>query len=300
MKPLFKEYSIHEINNKIRELIRLDQINNIVLFAARDESKLSVTLKPDINDNMYHGLHPKFSFDSLLQFVSKNNVCNTEAFWLAVKELQKNESPMNLVLHESDVCPGLFEGTFYKDNIEENLLGRAILQMASHYGFCFRVKHDMCSAIKHVLEQYFADEQVEAKDIFYKTPDNEHIVFLGIWPEEIIDALANKYEINKNDDNEYEICEKKGERNEPNTELSSFLKFEKSMDDLVEQYKLRTSEVYYSGVMPRVKKIEYIQESDSSKNIKYLIFHVGRTTYATVSMMDNADIICHPYFNGEF
>lgn len=302
MKPLFNEHSIHEINNKISELIKSAQINNIVLFAARDESKLSVTLKPDINDNMYHGLHPKFSFDSLLEFVNSNNVCIPEVFWLAVKKLQKNESLMNLVLCEDDEGPDLFGGTFIKTNntIEETLLGRAILQMASHFGFCFNVKHDLLSAIERDLNQYFTDEQIEFRDILYKIPDNEHIVFLGIWPESLIDALAKKYEINRNNENEYEIYAKMDANNDSNSLLSTFLKFQNiSKDELIKQYKLRTSDVYYSGVMPRVKKLEYIQESDSAKNIKYFVFHVGRTTYATVNMMDNANIIRHPYFMGE-
>jgi hypothetical protein len=57
------------------------------------------------------------------------------------------------------------------------------------------------------------------------------------------------------------------------------------------------NEVYYSGVMPKVMRIDYIEQPTSSKDVKYLIFEVVRTTYATLDCMDNPVIIYHPFFN---
>src|SRR5690606_19952997 len=60
--------------------------------------------------------------------------------------------------------------------------------------------------------------------------------------------------------------------------------------------KLKTTGLfYYSGVLPRLKKIEEKQHKSSNDSIDLLILHFERTTYFTVNMMDYSYINDHKY-----
>lgn len=48
--------------------------------------------------------------------------------------------------------------------------------------------------------------------------------------------------------------------------------------------------------MPCVKEIEYEKNDSLSDKVKYIVFNVVRTTYATVDAMDNSNVLEHPFF----
>jgi len=307
MKPLFKDYTIQKMNEDISEMIKNDKVNNLKLFVASDEAKLSVTLKADDNYNeKYHGLHPKFDDKALLNFLSSNTpkINNSDNFWSIIKTEQEKNRYMNLITYNDEIKIGDVVITErIKKELEEALLGRAILQMASHFGFRFKVDKEIIEELQLYLAQIwdeYAEEFAQTeinKDKNIMKPqywqiniDKSYVDFLGIWPLEIIKRIENKYQI-YSDNSEIPQIVKSSNGN--NKRISEFLTFNASY---IQHFRLRTSSVYYSGVMPRVMKIEYNDSSTSSNNVKYLIFHVVRTTFATVDFMDNPGIIHHPYF----
>ena len=173
------------------------------------------------------------------------------------------------------------------------LLGRTILQMASHFGF--RIE---CSEQK-LRDEFIKDfmriccENGYDWNILLKekgTDSNYRLGFTNIWPIGLIVELQEKYDL---------IVDNKGK-----LRLKSYSeeKGKKRLFELVltfqeiEYLQLISSGVYYSGVMPRVMGIDYNCNKASNSDIKYLSFRVCRTTFATVDMMDNSKILDHPFF----
>ena len=141
-----KGYSLPSINKIIMEMIEKDTVNHLEFFVAKDSSKLSVTLDPykacSEGQNAlysYHGLHPSFDAQKLNEFLfnTKKSVLNREikreinnekAFWREVHSLQEEFGYMKLIGEEKVISE------FQDTDTLETLLGRAILQMASHFG----------------------------------------------------------------------------------------------------------------------------------------------------------------------
>lgn len=58
MKDIFKDYSLKEFNENISGLIKDEVVNNIKLFAATDEAKISVVLRPSKEKKITMGCIP--------------------------------------------------------------------------------------------------------------------------------------------------------------------------------------------------------------------------------------------------
>lgn len=287
MGSLFKNYSIQKMNKEIGEMIQDDHVNNLQIFTASDQAKLSVTLKPMREyDQQYHGLHPKFDDKRLYDFLFRSEDKGEKDFWERIEKEQKDHHYMNLIVpgDQSDA------------EIEEILLGRAVLHMASHFGFRFKADDRLLETIQGKLAGLWKTSKESLKTPYWQIDANKGFIdLLGIWPDEIIKALDQAYKIYENDIDELvlEPCDSSIFSRRKAMSLQEFLTFQ---PEYKTHFKLRTSTIYYSGVMPRVMKIEYIDDPIAASDVKYLVFHVARTTFATVDFMDNPSLIQHPFF----
>lgn len=304
-----KTLDIGDINLKIKNVMKMQEesklkkfntessqvknVNNIKLVTTNNESKLSVVLSPDEQAYMgYHGLHPSFGENELRDFLKTDNINDGNIFWEEIKLLQKKDPyKMKLILHKDfnkmkELDKSDFE-FFDKERISDLeliLLGRAILHMASHFGFIFRfkdekIKEDILKCARLYRGEYL---KIEASD--------KNILFKGILPKELIEMLSEKYSYCI-DKNELLITE----YNSSNS-LSDILSFKK---DFSNHFKMLDTNVYYSGVMPKVMGVEIKDNYNRANEIKTVILHVARTTYATVDFMDNPGTLKHDFFDND-
>ena len=104
------------------------------------------------------------------------------------------------------------------EELDNILLGRAVLQMASKFGFSFKLHRDFDinnfkNNMKFILKNYFEEtcykninenviknekEPLNCKYEFSKMKDELHI--LGMWPREIIEELCKLYIVDENND----------------------------------------------------------------------------------------------------
>lgn len=298
MKNIFLNIDKEYINTKIKDAISNEKVNNLRLFVTSNESKLSVTLSPDkTNYTAYHGLHPSFDEDMLKSFLEKNSVNDHLEFWKSINNLQNGDiSYMNLIFHkdfwslnqDNEKLLDLFSENKIPE-LNEILLGRSILHMASHFGFILKfkdksMKHSFENHVKDLLKNLLIDDQ---SSINLKIED-EQVSFYGILPQEIIKSISLKYSFFVEDD--ILFIEESTSKNYL-TELFSFKK------DFLHHFKLIDCSVYYSGVMPRVMGIQLQDNYNVSKEIKPVMIYVSRTTYATVDFMDNPKILKHDFFD---
>ncbi len=291
------------INKYLHSEIKEERaVNNIHMFTYKGDSKLSITLKPLIEKkDVYHGLHPKFDIEYLLSFIFSeyNNVNSAECFWRNVFKLQESQVLMNLIFDKGEDISIL-------DIIEDTdflkvLLGRAILQMSSHLGFKIRATDGVAKAfIDSAYSEWgkrtdyfelFNNNDVKEKNLFWKYDSSAgEMWLLGIWPIDIIDLLGKEYSI--------EVVKDELVLNKLNIDggsninlFQTVLTFEKDYLKYFELY----NDVYYSGVMPKVRKIIY-PNNKLPNDVKNIRFDVVRTTFATIDFMDNPLIIKHPHF----
>lgn len=306
MDALFKNYSLEKLNDEIDKMIsgNSNKVNHLKMFAASDGKKLSVTLLPAKDfAYRYHGLHPSFDADKLINFLDKgiNSSCE---FWKQIGDLQENHHYMDLI--DVKNCIKLNGKTFNLDKIKTSLLGRAVLQMASKFGFRLKIENNfvcelrkiLISAWRNVCDYYAQLVKEECDDDIFKTPYWEinatelYVDLLGIWPIEAIEEIIKHCEVYSDEDKVFVIRKKC-----PNQDNPVLLKLLTFCSEYKEHFKLLASEVYYSGIMPKVIRIEANDDVIWSSDIKYLILHVVRTTFATVDFMDNPNIINHPFFH---
>lgn len=305
-----KKYSLRELNKEMQSMLKENnKVNNLKMFVAtRADEKLSVTLKPVPNyDNQYHGLHPKFDETMLKAFLHKLVNNSASEFWKAVELLQKQDTClMNLIIPDvelsdvkvqdeksnensldEDYLKNLVNNKDCMSELEVSLLGRVILQMSSHYGYCFHSMNKyVYENIKSVLEGL-----PEALATCFECDDvTLEVKFFGILPQMYIEKICDKYYVTYEESKLF-IDLKENSLN--NNELYELLSFK---GDWKEHHKLLTSDVYYSGVMPCVRKIDYEVDPSYSNKVKYIIFRVVRTTFATVDLMDNTKVLNHPFF----
>ncbi|AGY82824.1 hypothetical protein [Carnobacterium inhibens] len=314
MKDIFKDYSLEQFNSDINGLIKDEAVNNIKLFAATDEAKISVVLKPIDDKNFYYGLHPCFSSEKMIDLLFKSKITTGYDFWRVIfkEQIENNWFKISKFKH--------FDNSFNieQSELETILLGKSILQMASHFGFRFQCKDTVAEELKGLLARFWREETTDSKyntnkhyfskekTFFCQSGKNQkgtYIDFLGFWPKVIIDKLDK--EIHIRIDNNVEPGELSIEKI-----IESKLKSKKyiTLNELYgmsnkstnlfseDKFKLRDGNIYYSGTMPRVTEIKYVTDHPSSEQIKYLIMHVERTTFATVDCMDNPMIMLHPLF----
>ena len=290
------------------------KVNNIKMILGTDESKISITLKPDKLDNKsdYYGLSPSFSEDTLKDFLYNNQFVMVSDFWNAIKKMQVDNKYMNIAAH---ISTNKFSSKgINNEELDNILLGRAVLQMASKFGFSFKLHRDFDinnfkNNMKFILKNYFEEtcykninenviknekEPLNCKYEFPEMKDELHI--LGVWPREIIEELCKLYIVDENNDIKIRISSDSKEN-----KLFKILTFEyknsgEHNSTSCDSWKLLDGEVYYSGVMPRVKAINIIREKNCSKFMKFIEFKVGRTTFATLDFMDNSEVLRHPFF----
>lgn len=300
-------FSLHKVNEYLHSRLKDQEINNIKLFACKDKSKISVTLLPLMEEeSKYHGLHPKFNIENLLKFLRDNEVNTTEEFWNSVGNLQKKEKLMNLIIDKHDIYDSKLKLSNKEDklHLESILLGRAILQMCSRFGFKINIldtelAEEFINKLYEAWSKYsdyfkiINDENKKDKNLFWKyNRDTSEIFILGIWPKEIIDILSDEYYV--------KIDEKSlilGKKNISNDNESNILKQALCFSSkYLEYFTLCNSNIYYSGVMPKVKHIKFNDDIKYSNDVKSITLEVVKTTFATVDFMDNPLIINHAYF----
>lgn len=318
MKDIFKDYSLKQFNNDISGLIKDEMVNHIKLFAATDEAKISVVLKPEEDETFYYGVHPEFSDKEMINIVFDKDSRTETSFWeLISKEQNENKwFKLNKFIN--------FENNFNleQEELETILLGRSVLQMASHFGFRLHCKESIVEKLKQTIVKRWRKESTKLKsDTEYFTKEktyfcqwgkNEkgtYVDFLGIWPSEIIKELDEEFEIrfSSNEGHTEFSIEEKVAVNFNSADYITISELYEKVDNSKEsndsdnstfkkEFRLRDGNIYYSGTMPRVKRIDYDTDHPSSEQIKYLTMHVERTTFATVDCMDNPIVMLHPFF----
>ena len=295
MKKTFpKNYSLQQFNEDLLETLKDDGVNHIQMVAANDQSKISIILKSSDSQN-YHGLHPTYSTEKMLNFIEKLGVASASDFWNQVSDLQNKEFKY-FHLEPADRIDALDEHS----KVEEILLGRSILQMASHFGYRFMCSNleeqaQIMDELETIWNEYIIDN-TNNKLSYCLAKSGEHeeelyIDFLGIWPKEVLEIVNSKFYLNnlKESDN-FTISQT------ATATSTKIIDLYESNDEVKKYFKLRQGEVYYSGVMPRVLEIKHDFTPSTSSEIKYLTLLVGRTTFATVDCFDNPTIINHPFF----
>lgn len=292
----YKKYSLHELNKEMQLMLNQNnKVNHLEMFVATmEDDKLSVTLKPEINSNhQYHGLHPKFDETMLRLFLKKLKINSASEFWKSVEELQNQDvGLMNLIIPNTDLHEEylikLHEDKEYKNELEINLLGSAILQIGSHFGYCLYAEN---KAIYDDIIAFLLDRCSDTTTCFISNDKTLEVKLFGIWSHNYIENICTYFDVIC-EDNKL-IVKRSDKLSTNNNYLCRLLSFK---EDWEKYYKLITSDVYYSGVMPCVKKIDYEVDTSYSNRVKYVVFNVVRTTFATVDLMDNAEIMKHDFF----
>ncbi len=314
MKDIFKDYSLKEFNENISGLIKDEVVNNIKLFAATDDAKISVVLKSLDDKDFYYGLHPRFSSEKMIDLLFKSKITTKNEFWKVISKEQIENNWFKISKFEH------FDNSFNleQSELETILLGKSILQMASHFGFRFQCKESIVDELKQIIAKLWREETANSKyntnkhyfsneNTFFcqlgKNQKGTYIDFLGFWPKVIIDKLDEEIHIKMDSDLESsELVLEKIMENTPESgkyiTLSELYGMSNESTNLSseDKFKLRDGNIYYSGTMPRVTEIKYDTDHPSSEQIKYLIMCVERTTFATVDCMDNPMIMLHPFF----
>ncbi len=289
-----EDYSFYDLNREIQSMICNNKVNNLKMFVTSDsESKLSVTLRPNLRlDNQYHGLHPDFNESLLRDFLNELKNNRADSFWDMVNNFKcKEPALMNLLITDTDYTEPyitkIINNDEFRKELETSFLGKAFLQMASHFGFILKCDDiEQYESFKNTLLESFIE-----KGLYWECCDkSQEVKLLGIWPQDFINVITSKYDI-VIDGLTLMVIEK--HESEPNNSLYSLLSFENEWSCF---FKLITSDIYYSGVMPCVKRIDYETNSSASGRVKYLVFNVVRTTYATLDAMDNSQILNHLFF----
>ncbi len=140
MYSSFIKTNINDLNKFIKHKIKDNYVNNFCLLSIKGlEFDLSIILNPDINyKDVYHGLHPKFNEETLKKFIYNLKHNDYDSFWAAVKQLNAEFNYMNLILYEENQQESIFKITknlYEREELEEALLCKCILQMSTHYGY---------------------------------------------------------------------------------------------------------------------------------------------------------------------
>lgn len=299
MKNLFNHYTLADFNKDLLENIKHKQVNFIQLFTTVDEAKVSVVLKPNDSET-YYGLHPSFTQEELQRVLNLIKAGDRQSFWETIFSEQDKEKWFSL--KESRVSHYPFSQNVYY--MESLLLGRTVLQMASHYGYRFICSQEDKDAIKEMCYKLFNNiplnnavtNDIPDKTFYYAVnKDTNEIDIRGVWPKPLLEELLSNshiYLINGNlhisKDQPFSVLK------DDFVSIEALLSYSFTANRV--PFRLLNSEVYYSGVMPRVIRIDYEDNHVTSSNVKYLSLEVGRTTFATVDCMDNPSILKHPYF----
>lgn len=205
---------------------------------------------------------------------------NVQDFWAFIYTIQNEIKYMDLL--QDNLSELLNYIHINEDELKITLLGKAVLQMASHFGFKIKLLSEDINDLVFILNN-------KNIPLTWWNVDKEKLVidFRGIWSIEAVEYICEYFDY---DELKCILIKNKGTAE---NKLRNILLHHSEYKDM---YTLCDSDVYYSGVMPRVMRIECINQTHSSKGIKCIKFYVCRTTYATVDCMDNSTILTHPFF----
>lgn len=226
----------------------------------------------------YYGLSPKFTEKNILIEVMKSNI--------------RDYSDLKTILDKNDRYFNLHKNLI---DFIEPLYARTILRVVSRFGVLIKIPRMMRDPLQAWIEN--KPNFIDKITYSFKEKNNELFFCLRLGIPEIA--------LNELDDSEFYLQEAEG-----GFELSSVNKSIKFVDifksqlrpternhkdeqELNEYLTLIDGDAYYSGVLPRVKRIER-KRSFSNSQVEIIKFFVERTTYATVDSFDNCEINQHP------
>ena len=305
-----------QLKNQLAKVTKEKEVNNMKLFVMNDEAKVSVTLEAKHEKaDYYHGLSPKFDEVKLKDFLFYKNtdskdcgfeINNPDNFWRKIKVEQNKHEYVNLFVKdgwtkdEKSNSISLSSHCQITDEMHITLLGRAILQMATHFGFSVELPAQYQREFLQILKDCFSgiiefpkEYRVEdyKNSLYWQFNDDFSVMYIkGIWPLSVVNKITKCCDCQNNTLILKSCCENSS------GELFSLLIFDEANRD---KYHNSFDNVYYSGVMPKVIKIRYDEKPTAADKMKYIVFEVVRTTFATVDMLDNPAILSHPFFQSK-
>ncbi|MDF0479579.1 hypothetical protein OL233_04680 [Vagococcus sp. PNs007] len=268
-----------EINELLEDLmanskVRNEQsvVNNLKLLLFKGQSnKLTVNVTPKLNYvGKYHGFHPSNSTKKIVEIFLGKPLRNREEFEICLKEYCEDVlgETKGFSLYEADAfmehaTSGTLEDKDEKlQKLEQVLFRQAILQVCTHFGYEIEVKKELVDQVTELIKGH---PQLKLKKGKLLIPG----IIIGL-DDLFYDFSLNEAKLVKNKNEHFEY---KGLKP-----------------------KLLHGGVYYSGVMPSVKEIKEVDNSFFSDGIKALNLSVIQTTFATLDMFDNNEMIHHDLF----
>lgn len=254
-------------------------VNYISFLTASKGNKCSLVMEPvkklrsiglmnekfiinEADDDFYYGLHPEVSSIQIIKGIASGFFQNETKITEFMNEISLHHPVFKLHADQERYLMALFSATLVK--------------MSNNFGICFAC--DNYDDMKQKLGNSFT-----IQELYVKFNDNEKsIIFLSGLSDYVIEILTelqlgykftnNKLYLVKHGKNLRELYNDAG-------------KLEKHI-------KLAKGSIYYSGVMPRTVEIEFKNDIYNAHVDTYK-FHVERTTFATLDLFDNCDIIQH-------
>ncbi|PTQ85954.1 hypothetical protein C8U37_10257 [Trichococcus patagoniensis] len=305
-----------QLKDQLAEVTKEKEVNNMKLFVMNDEAKVSVTLEAKYEKmDYYHGLSPKFDEVKLKEFLFPENtnsedcgfeINNPDNFWRKIKVEQNKHEYVNLFVKDGwtkdKKSNSITIGSYCQlpDEMHITLLGRAILQMATHFGFSVKLSAQDQREFLQILKDCFSGiiefpKEFRKEDyknsLYWQFNDDFSVIYIkGIWPLSVVNEITQRYDCQNN------TLILKSCGGNSSGELFSLLTFDKAN---IDKYHNNFDNVYYSGVMPKVIKIRYEEKPTAADKMKYIVFEVVRTTFATVDMLDNPAILSQPFFQSK-
>ncbi|GAB3622838.1 hypothetical protein GCM10027418_09200 [Mariniluteicoccus endophyticus] len=305
MRGLFDLVDLQDFNRQVAEGLKPeDPVNHIEVVVASQRTKLSFVARPNPErrgDAAYHGIHPRISHKTIQDFLLLGAARDAEAFWHGVQRLAAQDPrwwPGSLEGKPCNMDIGVKSPGSTPDTLEVDFLGRALLRMASRFGWKLA-----CSAGAEALEACFAHypEIYPRRDSSYAfRHDGQHVTLLGFADARAQDLLDEHFRLHVTPDGTLRLAPADETGYLPSL-LWDWTAAKQVSDGLAGAirggFALQHGSIYYSGVMTRMEEIKLDNDHPESHDVEYVICRVGRTTYATVDAFDNPDILNHPYFS---
>lgn len=299
------------INDSIKTKLNVFLIDNIknndvnfsqLLFNLSKNSKISIVCKMHSKDSYaishvdalngceivdmdtpYYGLNPKISAEY-------------------IKDLILNKSFHNLNNFENSI--NLLDGMYVLHEMHKQylpyLLRKSILQAASRFGFKFIINnYSLTNKLEEIIKNNVAFEYTEKKEKGkkYKNKKEEKMIefiILGVATLDDIKLLANDFtfEIKKQNNVNILLLKGKGEGQSFNT----FFEI-KNLKDYLSLVKVKE---HYSGVLPKVLKIDTFKTTIDNEIIQNIIITIEKTTFFTYDALTCFKMENHEFIKNKF
>ena len=258
-------------------------VDFIRLVSVSDSKKCSIVCEySPMEDNLgldetsdyYYGLSPKFLVNTIYNAI-ENDIFNDERKFFDFI----NDNKIYFSLHEN------------QKKYLDAMTALTILRMAMRFGVRFSIASEDFLNLKSIMEQsgvFFV--QGVNYEVFKdeKSDIVNEVGFLG-GITEIIAEVLDKFDFGWENNDKRNIIKRKSAQH---FNLREFVANRKELNK-INNIRLCSGNVYYSGVMPRALKIEK-SSSVSNETVEIIKFTVERTTYATLDAFDNCEIMKHP------